>query len=131
MIPMEAPVYTAVVLIATMCIPVSLTQMAPYALIGRIPPSEPVVLTVDRPLPWGVGADPVQSPPPPGCAPEGVWAHEQYCGPNTCVIAFVIFPCICFCPQDTRRVYMLHGKKYDANGQLLNSTQILNSIRFN
>ena len=85
-----------------------------YALIGAIPPSEPVVLTVDRPLP--AGADPVQSPPPPGCAPEGFWAHERYCGPTTCMIFFAGFPCICCFPQDTRRVYMLHGKKYDAHG---------------
>ena len=76
-----------------------------YALIGAIPPSEPVVLTVDRPLP--AGADPVQSPPPPGCAPEGFWAHERYCGPTTCMIFFAGFPCICCFPQDTRRVYCL------------------------
>jgi hypothetical protein len=44
-----------------------------------------------------------------GVQPGGMYTKESHCGPLSIVIGILLCPCICFCPVDSREVYVEPG----------------------
>jgi hypothetical protein len=44
-----------------------------------------------------------------GMAPGGEYKQEKYCGWMTVVVGVLCCPCVCFCPFDSREVYIEPG----------------------
>ena len=44
-----------------------------------------------------------------GLAPGGEYVREKYCGWMTVVVGVLCCPCVCFCPFDSREVYIEPG----------------------
>ncbi|CAM9935079.1 unnamed protein product [Ascophyllum nodosum] len=59
-------------------------------------------------------------PPPPAGVPEGgMWIQENYCGAATWIVGILICPWVCFCPFDTRTVYVVNGVRYNHFGAMV------------